>query len=138
NSLPPHPLHDALPICCSLPSCVSSRVVFDRRTPSVWVPSRRTVNHHNPDATMSVADMIIPCSWLFRTWGSGGGAQPVETERDLKAECPLRGSPTVTEQTVDSLQPLSDGVDVHRHPGRRAADAGAGIEVLPHGGKQFG
>src|SRR5699024_11529253 len=86
NSLPPHPLHDALPICCSLPSCVSSRVVFDRRTPSVWVPSRRTVNHHNPDATMSVADMIIPCSWLFRTWGSGGGAQPVQTERDLRSE----------------------------------------------------
>src|SRR5699024_9018744 len=123
---------------CSLPSCVSSRVVFDRRMPSVWVPSRRTVNHRGPDAAMSVADMIMPCPWLFRTWASGGGSQPVETKCDLEPKGVLGGSPTATEQAVDSLQSLFDGVDVHRHPGRCAAYAGAGVEVLPHGGKQFG
>src|SRR5699024_11914840 len=95
---------------CSLPSCVSSRVVFDRRTPSVWVPSRRTVNHRGPDATMSVADMIIPCPWLVRTWSSEGGSQPVETKCDLERKGVLGGSASVSEQAVDWLQTLFDGV----------------------------
>src|SRR5699024_6034029 len=66
------------------------------------------------------------------------GAQPGETPGDRMPLGARGGSPSVTEQAVDSLQTLFDGVDVHRHPGRRAPDAGAGVEVLPHGGKQVG